>query len=288
MQRVTERLHRSQFAMICSVQKCRSPFFPWRRSGMRTSMGPLWECRWSQSSVPRRGLRAAKWLPCAGGNWNFRRALGRHTVRRHMKVRPTPLPRKQPSQERSKSTVTSILQAASEVILQSGREQATVAAVVRRAGVSAGTFYQYFPNKEALLAAVVQQQLDGVDESIRSQLRLVPHGSLPALLQATARASIKAWRQAIPVLQAVLQPARRREDPDHRTSLLHDLMEQPVMTKVEPEKRYMVALLVETLTGALVQRAALENPQMLDLLEDELVVLLTACVRHAVPGRGAT
>jgi len=62
-------------------------------------------------------------------------------------------PRKQPKQARSKLLVDSVVQAALE-ILENNETELTVELLCERTGISAGSFYQYFPNKEALLAEV--------------------------------------------------------------------------------------------------------------------------------------
>lgn len=62
-------------------------------------------------------------------------------------------PRRQPKQERSVETVRIILDAAQNVISRSGIQGATAAAIAKEAGISIGSLYQYFPTKDAVLAA---------------------------------------------------------------------------------------------------------------------------------------
>ena len=59
--------------------------------------------------------------------------------------------RKQPQQARSSGLVAAILDAAVQVLAKEGAQRFTTARVAERAGVSVGSLYQYFPNKEALL-----------------------------------------------------------------------------------------------------------------------------------------
>jgi AcrR family transcriptional regulator len=67
-------------------------------------------------------------------------------------------PRKIPQQSRSKATVEVMLTAAARVLIQDGYEKASVNKIADVAGVSIGSLYQYFPSKEALVAAVIQRQ----------------------------------------------------------------------------------------------------------------------------------
>jgi AcrR family transcriptional regulator len=75
-------------------------------------------------------------------------------------------PRKLPVQARSAASVEAILEATVQVLLQSGKERLTTTRVARRAGVSVGTLYQYFPNKRALLQAVLKRHLNTVTKAI--------------------------------------------------------------------------------------------------------------------------
>jgi AcrR family transcriptional regulator len=60
--------------------------------------------------------------------------------------------RRAPRQERSQQTVDAILTATHQLVSEHGIEALTTNAVARRAGVSIGSLYQYFPSKRALVA----------------------------------------------------------------------------------------------------------------------------------------
>lgn len=68
--------------------------------------------------------------------------------------------RKTPVQTRSGATVEAIHEAAIQVLLAEGLTRLTTTRVAERAGVSVGTLYQYFPNKEALLFALLQRHFE--------------------------------------------------------------------------------------------------------------------------------
>ena len=66
---------------------------------------------------------------------------------------------RQPRQERARHKVQLILEAAMRLLDQGGMAALTTNAVAQRAGVSIGTLYQYFPNKEAVLDALADQEM---------------------------------------------------------------------------------------------------------------------------------
>ncbi|MGO9357686.1 MAG: TetR/AcrR family transcriptional regulator [Xanthobacteraceae bacterium] len=103
-----------------------------------------------------------------------------------MKARPEPAlsPRKTPVQARSQTTIHAIFDAAIQVLLKDGVAALTTTRVAERAGVSVGTLYQYFPNKHALLAAVLQQHLDAITEAIETAC--AAHHGRPLLEMMTA------------------------------------------------------------------------------------------------------
>ena len=85
-------------------------------------------------------------------------------------------PRKRPRQARATVTVEAILEATIQVLLAEGLHRLTTTRVAERAGVSVGTMYQYFPNKQALLYALNQHYLERVAEQVEQACR-ASHGS---------------------------------------------------------------------------------------------------------------
>ncbi len=81
----------------------------------------------------------------------------RHIRNSHLKSPMTPRSapaisaRKEPQQGRSKNLVTAILEAAVRILRTEGAVHFTMAHIAERAGVSVGSLYQYFPNKQAVL-----------------------------------------------------------------------------------------------------------------------------------------
>jgi AcrR family transcriptional regulator len=74
--------------------------------------------------------------------------------------------RKTPRQARATATLEAILEATIQVLVAMGPARLTTTRVAARAGVSVGTMYQYFPNKQALLYTVTERYLDIVADSM--------------------------------------------------------------------------------------------------------------------------
>lgn len=98
--------------------------------------------------------------------------------------------RKQPSQSRSEVTVEAIHEAAIQVLLADGLTRLTTTRVATRAGVSVGTLYQYFPNKEALLFAVLLNHFEEIVEAIENVAAVSRGQPLSSLAEALANAYV--------------------------------------------------------------------------------------------------
>jgi AcrR family transcriptional regulator len=68
--------------------------------------------------------------------------------------------RKVPTQERSQRRVEAILQATIKLVLTHGYDATTTAMIAEAANVPIGSLYQFFANKEAILAALAQRYVD--------------------------------------------------------------------------------------------------------------------------------
>ncbi|GGT95511.1 TetR/AcrR family transcriptional regulator [Actinomadura citrea] len=85
-------------------------------------------------------------------------------------------PRRTPSQDRSRRTVERILEAATRVLSEHGYDGASTNRIAKAAGVGNGSLYQYFPNKDAIVIAVLDRfadrLADRLGEEIEATMRL--------------------------------------------------------------------------------------------------------------------
>ena len=101
-------------------------------------------------------------------------------------------PRKTPVQARSAASVEAIIQATIQVLLKDGKSKLTTTRIAARAGVSVGTLYQYFPNKNSLLQALLRQHLDAVALAMETACEAAHGAPLAAMARAITHAFVQA------------------------------------------------------------------------------------------------
>jgi AcrR family transcriptional regulator len=74
--------------------------------------------------------------------------------------------RRRAKQQRARDTVDAILEAAAHVLLREGYARATTNRIADVAGVSVGTIYQYFTNKDAIFEALIRREIDGLKQRL--------------------------------------------------------------------------------------------------------------------------
>ena len=104
-----------------------------------------------------------------------------------------PPPEKAGKRERNKAANrASILEAARECFLTNGYEGVTIRDVIRKTGLAAGTFYNYFPDKESLFRELVESRIQAMTNrltEVRRQaadLEAFVHGAYLAAFEAVA------------------------------------------------------------------------------------------------------
>jgi AcrR family transcriptional regulator len=109
-----------------------------------------------------------------------------------------------PQTARGQRTRSALLAAARRVFEERGYVDTRVVDITQQARVSYGSFYTYFPSKEAVFSEVVE----GMTEDFRSTVRSVPApGSAPAdLIARTNRGYLQAYRQNA-AMMAILEQA---------------------------------------------------------------------------------
>lgn len=111
-----------------------------------------------------------------------------------MRVIPTTSPRRRPRQARAQATVEAIVKATAQVLVAEGYDRASTNRIAQAAGVSIGSLYQYFPSKEALVAALVEEHLGKMATVLSRALEDVTPAGLPHNARVMVEGLIKAYR----------------------------------------------------------------------------------------------
>jgi len=192
-------------------------------------------------------------------------------------------PRKTPIQARSTASVEAILEATIQVLLALGKERLTTTNVAQRAGVSVGTLYQYFPNKTALLHAVLKRHLDEVTEAVErvcreqqgSPLQQMASSLITAFLQAKMRHPETST--ALYAVSSDLDAARLVKQMGTRTNKAIVQMLASTCDPLNTDPQLAATMLQGALVGT--SRRMLESPsprKELDPLRRELIFFVHA------------
>jgi AcrR family transcriptional regulator len=183
-------------------------------------------------------------------------------------ARPTELkPRRRPVQERSLATVSAILEAAAQVFERRGYAAGTTNRIAERAGVSIGTLYQYFPNKDAILVALVHRHLAESTAVLQPHLDRLNRGAgfddvLPDIVQAmVAMHALAPGLHRVLFEETQLPPALRGEL-DGLEDRLVDLAAQALATdpSTAPSDPPLTARVVISAIEGLTHRLVLRPP----------------------------
>jgi AcrR family transcriptional regulator len=80
------------------------------------------------------------------------------------------LKRRIPQREGSAATVEAIYEATARILQTSGREGLNTNLIAEKAGVSVGTLYGYFPNKDSILLDMARRELDALRDRVAAAL----------------------------------------------------------------------------------------------------------------------
>jgi AcrR family transcriptional regulator len=122
------------------------------------------------------------------------RILYSHLEQRSVARGPLTHPRKNASQERSRATVDALIEATARILVRDGFDKASTNRIAEEAGVSVGSLYQYFPGKEALVAAVIDRHNQDLMQVVRTSLAEVAAQPIEQAVRKLVIAAIEAHR----------------------------------------------------------------------------------------------
>ncbi|MGO9028048.1 MAG: TetR/AcrR family transcriptional regulator [Acidimicrobiales bacterium] len=205
-------------------------------------------------------------------------------------------PRKQAKQRRAADTRERILEAAAHVFAEYGYAAGTTNRIAERAGVSIGSLYQYFPNKDSILVELVHAHVNAGISIIQRHLSAsaMPE-SLDAQIRLFVRATIENHVDAPALHQVLFEEAPR---PAELLKMLHAAEEWIVQAAQHLLAEHPEVAVTDIETAARLVVSAIESlvhryfaaGQPIELLrfEDELVAMLSRYLHGGSDESGAS
>jgi AcrR family transcriptional regulator len=191
---------------------------------------------------------------------------------------PIETKRRIPHQARAAETVTAILEGAAQVLEAGGLPGFTTNAVAERAGVSIGTLYQYFADKNALLRAIAEREMTAAMAAVAKALRGESDATIEGRVRAMVRAIVSAFRGRQRARKAVVLAVMAQGDASGMLGPVAAFIAQAGsephrgLARMTPEQLFVLS---RSLMGA-VRAAVLEEQPFFksQAFEDELVRLV--------------
>lgn len=175
--------------------------------------------------------------------------------------------RKKPQQARAKATVDAIVEATAQLLLHEGYDRFTTGRVAERAGVSIGSLYQYFPNKAALTAAVIDRCCDDFLGAFESAVADRRSRTLAGCIGAIVETTLVSHRLT-PELHGIVRDLSRRIGVTEATRDISRLVAKAIEAALRKHADEIApdidiaaaAAIIETALEALAHRTGLIDP----------------------------
>ncbi|HWW99000.1 MAG TPA: TetR/AcrR family transcriptional regulator [Edaphobacter sp.] len=201
-------------------------------------------------------------------------------------------PRKTPIQARSTVTVEAISEATIQVLLSHGAERFTTTRVAERAGVSVGTLYQYYPNKQSLLFAVLEHHMNNVATRVEAACESACYKPLAEMIKEMVEAFVDAKMERADISAALYRVAAdvggpaliKRISQRSRKAMAATLQTAP--DAKSPPDKFAIDIMLAAMAGAM--RSLLEAGPTSDTVRKsrEQLVLLCQSYMAAATAKG--
>ncbi|MEU3027935.1 TetR/AcrR family transcriptional regulator [Streptomyces incarnatus] len=190
-------------------------------------------------------------------------------------------PRRKPRQVRAELTRERILDAAAQVFAEHGYAAGTTNRIAEHARLSIGSLYQYFPNKDAILAELLVRHIDRGAWEGAEELELSP-GSLKETVRALVRDAIDHHRDDPQLLRIMIEEAPMSGElieaierhGKARVSQVRGVLARHPDVRVR-DLDMAAELVVGTVEMNTHKLMATPHPRQVERLESELVAMIT-------------
>lgn len=211
---------------------------------------------------------------------------------------PRPRPRKKsakkPRQERSRETFDVILTGATRVFARYGYARATTNRIAEEAGVSVGSVYQYFPDKDAMLTELMRRYRESLVERIGQRIAEMDDVSFESLVHTLLFAILNDDR-INPALHRVLIERVLRTDARREITGFEERLESIIADALRSAREYVAvedfelcAFILVRVVVAISHAAVVDRPQCnTPALVRELTRLVVGYVGRRPPSHDA-
>jgi AcrR family transcriptional regulator len=196
-----------------------------------------------------------------------------------------------PLQARATVTVQAISEATIQVLLSAGADRLTTTRVAEHAGVSVGTLYQYYPNKQSLLFTIFEDHLAKVSEAVEAACEQARRKTMSEMIQHVVEAFVDAKMNRADISVALYKVAPDIGGPalvkqaGQRLRKAIEMMLQTAPDLKAPPDRFAIEMMLSAMSGAM--RSALEagaSAAMFRKVREHLVVLCQSYMAAVTAG----
>lgn len=144
-------------------------------------------------------------------------------------------PRKRPRQSRSRVLYDSLIESTRRLLASEGVAAITTARVAELAGVSIGSLYQYFPSREALIAAVIDHKLEADIQELLPVVERLHHVGLDEAIQGLVEIAVRYYRDETPLYREMVA-AMAAVDRDAHVRRVLEGFDQAIVAVLEPHR----------------------------------------------------
>lgn len=200
-------------------------------------------------------------------------------------------PRRTPRQARSRERVDRILDAAAQLLLEEGYDAVKTNHIARRAGVSIGSIYQFFPHRVAIFHALAVRYLDRISEVLANKLTTAAARPWREVIDDVIDTLAEIWRTEpafTTVWLAIQNTAELRESDEQYNRIFVQEYLTPYLAvslpEIAPDRREAMARIIFEVCQRLLDYSMQANPQQDAIVIEELKLLLKSYIAGHASG----
>jgi AcrR family transcriptional regulator len=175
-------------------------------------------------------------------------------------------PRKRPRQARSRVLYDALVEATQRVLATEGVAAVTTAHIAEVAGVSIGSLYQYFPSREALIAAVIDHKIEADTVEILPFVESLRHAKLDDAIRGLVELTVRFYRDETPLYREMVAALATVDREEHVRRMIGGL-DGVIVSVLKPHREQLAAdpdhcaWVMRTAMLACVREAAAHRPE---------------------------